>query len=289
MDTAIIAGYFSRLLDSIYNSALTYLPRITIAIILSVFGFILIKIIKNIVSGILNKTKFDRTLEVFLGNVVVALLWILLSFTVLAVMGVNVSALIAGLGIMGFVVGFALKDTLGNLAAGTFILFHKPFRIGDFISVAGTSGTVKKIGISACTLESSDGVKITIPNGKIWGDTIKNYTGNRIRKIFNLEVGISYSDDISKAIKIINDILKKDKRVLSDPAPQVVTKSLEDSYVNIAIRPSVKKEDYWPLYFDLVKTIKEEFDKNNITIPFQQREITIKGWKKDLKRKKRLS
>lgn len=114
----------------------------------------------------------------------------------------------------------------------------------------------------------------------IWGGVIQNYTGNPVRKLFNLEVGISYSDDIGKAISIINDILKKDKRVLKDPEPQVVVKSLGDNSVIIAIRPAVKTSDYGDVYFDTIRAIKEEFDRKGITIPFPQRDVWIKEMKK---------
>lgn len=241
-----------------------------------IIGYIAIKIITKIVAKFFDKVNFDRAAETFVENVIKVVLWVILGVLILANLGVDVSALIAGLGIMGFVVGFALKDTLGNLASGVFILFHKPFSVGDFVKIGDTGGTVKRVGVAACEFKAPDGVKITIPNSKIWSNVIKNYTGNKVRKIYNLEVGISYSDDIGKAIKIINEILKKDKRVLKDPEPQVVVKSLGDSSVNIAVRPSMNKKDYWAVYFDTIKAIKEEFDKKKISIPFPQRDMHMK-------------
>jgi small conductance mechanosensitive channel len=268
------------LLENVLNSVLKniegYGPKlISIAIIL-VVGYIIIRILIHLIVKFFDKVNFDRSVETFIENVVKVGLWIILAIVLLANLGIDVSGLIAGLGIMGFIVGFALKDTLGNLASGIFILFHKPFKVGDWINVGGVVGGVERVGIAACTLNSPDNIKITIPNSKIWGDTIQNYTGNPTRKIFNLDVGISYGSDIDKAIKIIHNILKNDKRVLKDPEPQVVTKSLGDSSVNIAVRPAVKKDDYWGLYFDLVKIIKQEFDKNGIEIPFPQRDVWLK-------------
>ena len=134
-------------------------------------------------------------------------------------------------------------------------------------------------------LKSPDNVKITIPNSKIWRDTILNYTGNPTRNLRNLEIGISYDSNIDKAIRIINNILKRDKRVLKDPKPQIVVKSLGDNSINIAVRPHMKKEDFWGVYFDTIKKIKEEFDKNNITIPFPQRDVWIKEMSKKPKKK----
>ncbi len=269
-------GFFANLKDELIAKAADYMPKLIFSLIVFAIGFFIIKFLRKAISKFFDKVDFDRSMEIFIENVAGVLLWIILAVIILANLGVDVSGLIAGLGIMGFIVGFALKDTLGNLASGLFILFHKPFKVDDWVNIGGVVGGVEQIGIAACTLKSPDGVKITIPNSKIWGDTIQNYTGNSVRKIFNLEVGISYSDDIGKAIKVINSILSKDKRVLKDPKPQVVVKSLGDSSVNIAVRPAVKKEDYWDVYFETIRKIKEEFDKNKITIPFPQRDVWMK-------------
>ena len=267
-----------------FTEAITaYMPKIISVTLTAVLGYFVIKIITKIITKFFDKVDFDRGVETFIENAVKVILWIVLLIVILANLGVNVSGLVAGLGIMGFVVGFALKDTLGNLASGIFILFYKPFNVHDFVKVGGVKGEVLKIGIAACELRSPDKVKITIPNNKIWGDVIENYTGNKIRKMYNLEVGISYDSNIDKAIKIINDILKKDKRVLKDPAPQIAVRSLGDNSVNLIVRPSMKKEDYWDVYFDTIKKIKEEFDKNKIGIPFPQRDI----WIKEMSKKKK--
>lgn len=277
------------LLQNIWSDFLVklsgYAPKlITIAIIL-VIGYIIIRVLVRLIKKFFEKANFDRGIETFIENIVKVGLWIILIIVILGNLGINVTGLIAGLGIAGIVIGFALQDTLSNLASGVFILFHRPFKVGDWVNIGGVVGGVERIGIAACILKSPDNVKITIPNSKIWRDTIQNYTGNPTRKIFNLEIGISYDSNIDKAIKIIHKILKNDKRVLKDPEPQVVTKSLGDSSVNIAVRPAVKKEDYWAVYFDLVKTIKQEFDKNKITIPFPQRDVWIKEMSKKPKKK----
>ncbi|MBU90008.1 mechanosensitive ion channel protein MscS [Candidatus Woesearchaeota archaeon] len=281
-----MASLLESLWSDFVEKIIGYTPKlITIAIIL-IIGYIAIRILVRLIDKFFEKADFDRGIETFIENIVKVGLWIILIVVLLSNLGINVAGLIAGLGIAGLVIGFALQDTLSNLASGVFILFHKPFKVGDWVNIGGVVGGVERIGIAACILKSPDNIKITIPNSKIWGDVIQNYTGNPTRKIFNLEVGISYDSNIDKAIKIIHKILKNDKRVLKDPEPQVVTKSLGDSSVNIAVRPSVKKEDFWSVYFDTVKDIKEEFDKNKISIPFPQRDVWIKEMSKGKKRKK---
>ena len=276
-----------KLLGNFVEKFSGYLPKLISVVVIIIVGYVIIKILTKLIVKFFDKVDFDRSAETFLENVAKVTLWIVLLIVVLANLGINVSGLIAGLGIMGFIVGFALKDTLGNLASGVFILFHKPFKVGDWIKVGGIVGGVERVGIAACELRSPDNVKITIPNSKIWGDVIQNFHGNPTRKLYNLEIGISYDSDIDKAIKIIKDILKKDKRVLKDPEPQIVVKSLGDNSVNIAIRPSMKKDDYWLVYFDSIKKIKEEFDKNGITIPFPQRDVWIKEMSKSQKKRKK--
>lgn len=268
--------------EHLISSFREFLPKLVLAGIILVIGFIIIKIINMIIRRIFDKlfdekiaskTKLDKSLQQFLQNSISVLLWIILIIIILASMGVNVSAMIASLGIAGFIVGFALQDTLANLAAGIFILFHKPFKLGDWINVNGIVGGVETIGIAACVLNSPDNTRITIPNSAIWGNPIQNYTGNPTRKLFNLKVSISYEDDMDKAIKIIRDILKKEEKVFNDPAPQVEVIEWGDSSINIAVRPVVKKEDYWDVFFSLNKKIKQQFDKENITIPFPQRDV----------------
>lgn len=269
-------GVVNQIIENYSDKIVSSFPKLISTVVILVVGYIVVRVVIKLVEHFFEKVDFERSAETFIENVVKVAMWAILLVVILANLGINVSGLIAGLGILGFIVGFALKDTLGNLASGVFILFHKPFRIGDFVKVAGIVGAVERVGIAACILRSKDNIKITIPNNKIWGDVIQNYHGNPIRKIYNLEIGISYDSNMDKAIKIIDGILKKDKRVLKDPPHQIVVKSLGDNSVNIAVRPAVKKEDYWGVYFDAIKKIKEEFDKNGITIPFPQRDVWIK-------------
>ena len=272
---------FLQNMVSYYNENFSaYSSKILTIIIILVIGYIAIKIITKLIARFFDRVDFDRGVETFIENASKVILWIVLLIILLSNLGVNVTGLLAGLGIMGIIVGFALQDTLGNLASGVFILFHKPFRVGDTVNIAGIVGTVDKVGISACEFTSPDKVKITIPNRKIWGDVIQNYTSNPTRTLFNLDVGISYGSDISKAIKVIKDIFREDKRVYKDPEPQIVIKSLGDSAIVITARPTVSNSDYWPVYFDSIRKIKEEFDRNGIVIPFPQREIWIKDQEK---------
>ncbi len=279
-------------LQDLWNTFLTKLyaasPKIIFAVLTIVIGYFVIKIIVKIVERFFEKVDWDRGVETFIENAIRVILWTALIVIVLAGLGVNVSALVAGLGVVGFVVGFALKDTLGNLASGFFILFYKPFRVGDLVRIAGVKGTVKRIEIAACEITSPENVKITIPNSRIWGDVIENLTGNKTRKIVELEVGVSYDSDLDKVIDIIKAIVSKDKRILKDPAPEIAIKKLADSGVLLSVQPMVDRADYNLVYFDTIKKIKEEFEKNGIEIPFPQQDVWVrekKGKKEQAKQK----
>jgi len=262
------------------------LPKVGLTLIIIFFSWLGIKIIVKIVEKFFNKVDFDRTMEVFIEKSVAVVLWIIVGIAVLGSWGVDVGAFIAGLGIAGFVIGFALKDTLGNLASGIFLLVHKPFKIGDFVEVDSISGTVKRIGVAACRINTPDNKKITLQNSAIWSAPIINYTGLKQRRMEFL-VGIGYEDDIDKAIKIVKDLIKKDKRFLKEPAPVVAVKELGESSVNIVARPWTKVEDYWGALFDLNKDVKMNFDKNKISIPFPQRDMNIKDPSQILTKKKK--
>lgn len=262
------------------------LPKIGVTLVVILVSWIVIKIIERIVMKLFDRVDFDRTIEVFIEKTIGIILWIIVAIVILGSWGVDVGAFVAGLGIAGFVLGFALKDTLGNLASGLFLLVHKPFKLEDYVEVAGISGTIKHMGIAACRIDTPDNKKITIQNSAIWSSPIINYTGLKKRRM-EFVVGIGYSDDIDKAISIIKGLIKKDKRFLKDPEPVVAVKELGESSVNIVARPWAKVDEYWDALFDLNRNVKLEFDKNDIEIPFPQRDMNIKDPFQLLSKKKK--
>jgi small conductance mechanosensitive channel len=190
----------------------------------------------------------------------------------LAKFGIQTASFVAVLGAAGFAIGFAMQGSLANFAAGVLILVLRPYRTGDYIDVAGVAGTVKGIELFTTELATPDNVKIMVPNGKIYGDIIKNYSANDTRRV-DLVIGIGYASSIQKAIETVTTLIKEDERILSEPAPQIAVSELADSSVNLVVRPWVKKEDYWTLRFDLTQKIKEAFDQKGIEIPFPQRAV----------------
>ena len=246
--------------------------NIGFALIIFVVGLIVVSIINGIVKNVLIKAKMDQILVNFISGIV---RWLLLLFVVIAALsklGLNTNSLIALIGAAGLAIGLSLKDSMANFAAGVMLLVFRPFKTGDFVEVASTSGSVKEINIFSTTLLTPDNKQVIIPNGNIYSDVITNYSATGTRRI-DMVFGISYEDDIVKAKGIIEGILKAENRILNDPKYVIAVGELADSSVNFYVRPWVATSNYWPVYFDLMETIKLEFDKNGISIPYPQIDV----------------
>lgn len=237
---------------------------------------ILASIAAGLVGGALSKSKLEPTqlLLTFMKGATSKLVMAIGFVMALASIGVDVAPLLAGLGVLGFVVGFALQDTLGNFAAGVMILLYRPYDIGDVITAGGVTGGVKSMSLVSTTIGTPDNQVQIVPNGAIWGGVITNVTANDTRRV-DLSAGIGYGDDMDQAEAILMRILEAHPLVLSDPAPVVKVHELADSSVNFVVRPWAKTSDYWAVYWDITKSIKTEFDKEGVSIPFPQRDIHL--------------
>lgn len=214
----------------------------------------------------------DEMLKNFFGTVVRYLIIIFTVLAVLAKFGVQTASLIAILGAAGLAVGLALQGTLSNVAAGVMLLIIRPFRSGHYVEVGGIAGTVKSLSLFTTELSTPDNVQIIVPNSEVWGKPITNYSYHPTRRV-DITFGISYGDDIGKAMQIIREALDADVRCLKEPEAFIGVISLGDSSVNIVTRVWVMNADYWPARFDLTRHIKERFDEGGITIPFPARTI----------------
>jgi small conductance mechanosensitive channel len=192
----------------------------------------------------------------------------------LSQLGISLGPLLAGLGIAGFVIGFALQDSLSNFASGIMILIYKPFDVGDLVEIGGAFGTVSHMSLVNTTVLTIDNQTLVVPNNSIWKNVIKNVTAQETRRI-DMTFGIGYSDDIPKAEHILKEIIETHESVLEDPEPMVRLHELGDSSVNFVVRPWVKTDDYWPVYWDITRAVKLAFDAQGVTIPFPQRDVHV--------------
>ena len=192
----------------------------------------------------------------------------------LSYVGISLTPMLAGLGVAGFIVGFALQDSLSNFAAGAMILIYRPYDVNDFIEVTGASGLVKKMNLVSTTILTFDNQTLVVPNSKIWGDVIKNVTAQNKRRV-DLQFGIGYGDDIELAERIFTEIVTAHEKVLKNPEPTIRVHSLGDSSVNFIVRPWTLTEDYWNVYWDITREVKLRLDREGISIPFPQRDVHL--------------
>ena len=192
----------------------------------------------------------------------------------LAVVGINLTPVLAGLGIAGFIVGFALQDTLGNFASGMLILLYRPFDEGDVVETAGVTGTVAQLTLVSTCILTLDNQRLTIPNRQVWSGVIRNVFAENTRRV-DLTIGVSYSDDLTRARAIIEEVLHNNQLVLSEPEPVVRVHQLGDSSVNFVVRPWTRSEDYWETQWSVTEQIKQRFDAEGVCIPFPQRDVHL--------------
>jgi small conductance mechanosensitive channel len=267
-------------IEAIWNMVYAYLARYWLqvvgAIIIFVVGRWLAKVISKLVGKAMMKAKVDVTLTNFVENLCHIGLLVFVVIAAISKLGVDTASFAVVVGAASLGIAFALQGSLANFAAGVMLILFKPFKVGDFVELAGIAGTVKEIQIFNTILNSPDNVRVIIPNGQVTSSNIMNYTVNGTRRI-DLVMGVSYDDDLKKAQQVIERVLAEDSRILKDPPAQVAVSELGDSSVNFVVRPWVKAADYWDVNFDTTRKLKLALDENGITIPYPQYEILMKS------------
>ncbi len=264
-----------EVLTRLYEYLAQYGLKIVGAILLLLVGRWVAKLVSGLISKALTKAKVDATLVPFIENLAYAGLLVFVVIAALAQLGVQTASVVAVLGAAGLAVGLALQGSLANFASGVLLLVFKPFRVGDFVEIAGSKGTVQAIHVFNTVINSPDNVRIIVPNGSVTGGSILNYTINGTRRV-DLVVSVSYDDDLRQARRVIESVLAGEARILQEPAPQVAVSEMADSSVNFVVRPWVKVADYWDVYFALTERLKTALEENGITIPFPQQEVYVK-------------
>lgn len=265
-----MASELTTVFNWLTERGLTFALNLASALVIILAGWLATKLIVAAVGKAAEKGPQKNTLFAnFIRNVTSKVCWSVLLVVVLGKLGVNVAPIIAGLGVTGFILGFAFQESLGNLASGLMIAINEPFRIGDYVIVAGNEGTVRKVDMMATVLTTGDNKKIIIPNKSAWGSPIVNFSALGRRRV-DLKIGIDYSCDVAKAIRVALETLPTVPGVLAEPAPAVFVASLDDSQVTLNIRPWTDGSTYWTVYNDVQIAIKTAFERNDIAIPFPQ-------------------
>lgn len=264
----------SQVVGDLLDKAIAFGISVIIAIIIFIIGRIVIKKLIRLVDKILEKSAVDIGVVKFLHSLLNIALYIVLVIIICDVVGVDTTSFAALVASGGLAIGLAFEGSLSNFAGGILILIMKPFSVGDYIESNGVEGTVSKIDIFYTSLSTADNKSVKLPNGTLSNSILTNYSMHDKRRV-EVGVGISYNDDIKKAKEVLVDIMNSYERILKNDNNSVVVKSLGDSSVNLEIRMWVATEDYWDATFYLNENIKIVFEKQNITIPYNQLDVRI--------------
>jgi small conductance mechanosensitive channel len=246
------------------------------ALIIFIIGRWLVKLIAHVTGKAMTKSGTDETLIIFTKDLLIFVGYIFVIVAALNKLGVNTASAIAVIGAAGLAIGLAFQGALANFAAGCLIIIFRPFKVGDLIQAGGELGKVREIELFTTKMVTPDNKTVIVPNAQLTADKIINFTEtDEIR--LDLVFGVSYAADIDHVKKVIAQVLDSDKRILKNPAYFIGVKAHADSSVNFAVRPWVKADEYWNVFFSLQEEMKKAFDKENIEIPFPQRDVHIKN------------
>lgn len=249
-----------------------YAMNVITAILILIVGNWITKKIAASIALLLKKRELDHTVVDFLENFSRYLMLVMVLIAALGRLGVQTAQIVAVIGAAGLAIGLALQGSLSNFAAGVLIVTFRPFKASDYVEVAGVSGFVSSIQIFSTVLTTPDNKMVVVPNGTIISSPITNYSRHETRRV-DYVIGVSYKSDLQKVKNTLERIVNADSRVLQEPALCVGVQALADSSVNFVVRPWVKTEDYWGVYFDLLQAIKEGLDEEGIEIPFPQMDV----------------
>lgn len=257
------------------TEGLSLLRNLIVFLLVLFVGYILSRVLRRAVETAFEKTpKLEPSplLTRFAVNVTGKATMLVAMVIALGNLGIDTSALIAGIGVSGLVLGFALKDTLSNFAAGLMILMYRPFDVGHFIELGAQTGTVKDLNLVSTVLMTPDNKQVNLPNSKVWGNPLTNFSATGTRRV-DLVIGVAYAADIDETTELLMGVLEDHPDVMEDPAPVVRMRELNASSVDFNVRGWCTTADYWVVHAQLLREIKYRLDQAGIGIPFPQREV----------------
>ena len=264
-------------LDTIQSIIAAYGVKVVAALVIFVVGRWVAKLVTGLAEKAMIRSGVDTTLVRFVRNLTyVGGLALFVVLAALAKLGIQTTSFIAVLGAAGIAIGLALQGSLSHFAAGVMLVLFRPFKVGDYIEAGGTSGTVEEVMIFSTKLKTPDNKEVFVPNGAIMGDNIVNYSAKDTRRV-DLVFGVGYDDDLKKVRQVVDEVLAKEQRLLSDRAPAVGVMELADNSVNFVVRPWVNAEDYLNVLMDLTEAMKLRFNREGISIPYPQRDVHLVG------------
>ncbi|HHX8308912.1 TPA: mechanosensitive ion channel domain-containing protein [Vibrio diabolicus] len=273
---SILSHWSNSVLDWFAENAPQHIFQLFVFALILLIARGLAKLTRKVVSKAVSSKnlKLSHLMQDFFISMSGKFVWVIGIMVGLSQLGLNLAPILTGFGIAGVIIGFALQDTLSNFAAGMMLLIYRPFDVGDFVYAGGVDGKVSHMSLVNTTIRTFDNQIIIVPNSKIWGDVIKNVTHERIRRV-DMVFGIGYADDLLKAESVLSDIITSHPAVLRTPEPMIKVHTLNTSSVDFIVRPWVKTDDYWDVYWDVTKEVKLRFDREGISIPFPQQDVHL--------------
>jgi small conductance mechanosensitive channel len=263
-----------EMIKNLQPLVIAYTGKAFAALLIFLIGKWIARKITNVLIRLMKVRSVDLTLITFLEGILYYALLVTVIIAAAGQLGIKTTSFLAVLGAASLAIGLALKDSLANFSSGIMLILFRPFKVGDFVIIGGESGTVEAISVFSTILNTGDNQKKIIPNGAISNGIITNITANPTRRV-DLVVGIGYDDDIRKAKATLEEIMAADSRILTNPAPLVAVSALGASSVDLVVRPWVKTEDYWKVYFSLNEKIKLTFDEKGISFPYPQQDVHL--------------
>ena len=282
MNNQVVGETIEQAIDwmDVFYSSLSMLERIGVNLIVSAIIFFVAKIAVMVVKRLLNKAegrhvKFTPLMSGFVFKLLKVLIWIFAILFILAVWGIDLTPVVAGLGVTGVVLGFALQESISSIFSGMMLAINQPFELGDYVDIGSTSGTVRAMDIMSVTLTTPDNRKITMSNKIVWSQVITNYSSMDKRRL-DMNAGVAYGTDLNKAKQVIKDVIDSYPEVLKDPAPVIEVSELADSEITFIVRPWVAPSDYWPVKWRFQKDIYDALERAGIEIPYNKLDVYVK-------------
>ncbi|NVO62376.1 mechanosensitive ion channel family protein [Photobacterium damselae] len=280
LNTKVIWSIVSSWTHELGSWVFANAPQMLFKILIFVLIIFLARVLKNLTRKMVKRAvtspnlKMSQLMQEFFISMSGKGVFCIGLLIALSQIGLDLTPILTGFGVAGVIIGFALQDTLSNFASGMMLLIYRPFDVGDFVEAGSVSGKVSHMSLVNTTIKTFDNQIIIVPNSKIWGDIIKNVTHERVRRV-DMIFGISYSDDIELTEKVLHEIVGSHESVLRSPEPTIKLHTLNSSSVDFIVRPWVKTEDYWDVYWDITREVKMRFDREGISIPFPQQDVHL--------------
>ena len=244
-------------------------------VIVLIIGILVVKLVSISLARSMRRAKMDKILMNMVQKVVRILLYIFVMGIALGFLGVNLGAALVSVSVvLGFVLGFALESTLSNIAAGFMISVTKPFKKDDYVRISSEEGYVSEVGIHTTKIDSPDNKHIIIPNKLVWSSNIVNFTRNDTRRV-DMVVGVSYKSNLNSVIEVTLNILNRHPKIMSEPSSKVAVRDMADSAIELVVRPWCRTADYWDVFFEIKKSLKEAYDEADIEIPYPQMDLHL--------------